>query len=130
FNQYGFKHETGIDSEVLLHLFRKKLTEIQELSTNVDGVPIDVHFKGTPLEQKSTRDVVHNMDREVAIQESLSELSGGYAYGLVDLTYPEVLFLFRNFKPLTLCYQTDDPNYCDLSVLWFNSEKKNILKGL
>jgi 7-cyano-7-deazaguanine synthase len=114
FEKYGFTNESGIDSEVLCHLFRKKLNDIVSPSTPEVEVPEDVKIS------------VDEMYREVALQEALSEVAGGFACGLVDLTLPTHLFLFRNFKPLTIAFQTSVAG----KTLWFNSEKKNILAGL
>lgn len=111
--KYGFKLESGIDSEILPHMFRMKLNEI--LSPHIPGEDVPVEIQ----------DSVNEMDREVAIQEALSEIAGGYACGLVDLKMPTHLFLFRNFKPLTVCYHTSSK----LKAVFFNSEKKNLLAG-
>jgi 7-cyano-7-deazaguanine synthase len=101
--KYGFTLETGIDSEVLLHLYRHKLEN--------DPRPYDTE----------------DSRRQQAIRDSLKEIAGGYAYAMVDLLKaPTTLQLFRNFKPLTIAFHDDEFG----EVVYFNSEKKNILAGL
>jgi 7-cyano-7-deazaguanine synthase len=116
FSAYSFTHETGIDSEIMLHMFRHKLEEIVKAVDRPAGDgPNDSNGR-----------IFDSLDREVAIQDSLEEIAGGYAFGLVDLTLPTHLFLFRNFKPLTLCYMQRKGVHAAL----FNSERKNLNVGL
>ena len=98
FKKYGFTHVSGIDSEILLHLYRKYVSEFPKPDTE---------------------------HRVSAIQMALSEISGGFAYGLIDLEDPCRLHLLRNFKPLTLARYVDD--YCE--ALFFNSERRHLESG-
>jgi len=128
--KYEFRSHTGIDTEVLCHMFRRRYGEL----ANQDNQLVNEY---TAVE---------------AIQDSLKEIAGGYACGLVDLNQPHLLHLFRNFKPLWVgMYEADlrsglpDPvrvigrdvpvDYVDaisdhIRVLFFNSEKKNIEAGV
>jgi 7-cyano-7-deazaguanine synthase len=117
FERYGFKHETGIDSEILLHLYKHKLAEITK---TVEARTISMNAAG------SDGKIFVTMDREVAIQNALEEIAGGYAFGLVDFDLPTHLFLFRNFKPLMLCYVVRK----SFKAMLYNSERKNIQVGL
>jgi 7-cyano-7-deazaguanine synthase len=100
-SKYNFESVTGIDSEVLLHLYRHKSRTI------TTSIP---------------QSIAH---RARFIESALAELAGGFAFGLVDLEHPDELHLFRNFKPLNLAYRR---NMIE-DVLYFGSEKKALLQA-
>src|SRR5579872_1649430 len=124
FKKYGFRHYTGIDSEVLLHLYKKKLDDVKVIGKAKldDGHIVESFTKSGTEKFLECIGAVETLDREVAIQSALEEIAGGFAFALVDLQLPTCLYLFRNFKPLTVCYLDHE----DCTALLFNSEKKNI----
>jgi 7-cyano-7-deazaguanine synthase len=115
--QYGFPSETGIDSEVLCHLFRLKSDQYERDDQN-----------GEPSGRRNI----------VGIKNALAELAGGFACALVDLKAPDELHLFRNFKPLVVAWYhkvmeievSDPPKDNVYDVLYYNSEQKNLEAGI
>ena len=93
--EWGYTGEkiTDIDSEILLHLYRYRR----------DGNEFEMG--------------------DDSLKWVSSKIAGGKAYAMVDLKNPRYLFLLKDFKPLTIAYDSR------LGVFLFNSEKKNIVNS-